>query len=437
MYKKLLSLFLCALLCLSGAHATGDAAPAAPAPVTGLAEPVPDIIAPRAALLCAETGQLLLGKDAESPAPPASITKIMTALLVLENCPDLTAATTVSEVAVHSIERGSTHIALDTGEVVTIRDMLGALLVESANDAANVLAEYVGGSLEGFAAMMNEKAAALGCTGTHFANAHGLDDPAHYVTAHDMARITAAAVQYPAFAEYAGASTFTIPVTNKQDEERVFYTKQNMLRKSSKWYDPEVIAGKNGWTTNAHQTLVTVKRHGGVTLIAVVMGESQKADCLADTAAMFEYGFNELHRVELPTDAQAKAAAKTYENTDVDALRAQAVLLPKDKKAADVTLACSGDAAHPSLTASLGGETLTTIPLTLMTAGAPGGEPGDDGGAVPASANAEGGFSILKIAGIAAGVVVALLLILILYRTYRVRRQRRRIRAMRNRNRRY
>lgn len=439
-HKKLLSALLCVLLCFTAASAVQDTAPNQSAPLaataSGLAEPPPAVIAPRAALYCAETGQLLLDKNAESSAPPASITKVMTALLVLEHVPDLSATTTVSYDAVHSIEPGSTHIALDTGEVVTIGDMLAALLIESANDAANVLAEYVGGSLQGFADMMNEKAAALGCTGTHFANAHGLDNPDHYVTAHDMARITAAAVQYPDFMKYAGATTYTMPVTNKQKETRIWATKQNMLRQNSKWYDPDVIAGKNGWTTGAHQTLVTVKRKGGITLVAVVMGETQKADCLTDTATMFAYGYDRLHSVKLSASRQSEAAAAGFASADVDALRAQTVLLPLDKTASDVTLACTGGEQSPALTASLDGKTLLTIPLSLMTAGAPETDRSEDAVSTEVSVDRHAVKPAL-LAGGAFGLIALGLVSLVLYRMHRVHRQRRRIRALRSRNRRY
>lgn len=439
--SKLLCLLLCALFCISGVSATqpaADAPAAAPqAPVTGLAQPVPEIHAPRAALVCAETGQLLLGKDAESPAPPASITKIMTALLVLAHCEDMQEELTVSENAVHSIERDSTHIALDTGEVVTVGDMLAALLIMSANDAANVLAERVGGSLEGFAELMNQKAQELGCTGTHFMNAHGLDDPEHYVTAHDMGRITAAALKYEGFAEYAGAATYTMPATNKQAEPRAWFTKQNMLRASSKWYDTEVIAGKNGWTSNAHTTLVTVKRHEGITLIAVVMGatgDTPKADTLADTYAMFEYGFNQFHAVDIPADKQASVALAEYENADVDVLQTQTVLVPAGKKLSDISLSCAGEEGAPAIIASVDGEALSAIPLTLMTQGAPGDDPSLAGeGDGPAAQKPDGGMSPLTIAAIAAGAVAAVFVGLVLYRTCRVRRQRKRVRAMRRR----
>lgn len=434
-FKKFLCAFLCLAFVLPCALAA-EPSPADAAPVEGIAEPVPGIVAPYVALYCPETDQLLLGKNAETAARPASITKIMTALLVLEHVSDLTETTTVSDTAVHSIERNSTHIALDTGEVVTIGDLLAAALVESANDASNVLAEYVAGSLAAFSDMMNEKAAELGCTNTHFSNAHGLDADDHLVSAHDMARITAAALQYPDFIKYAGATTYTMPPTNKQKEPRSWGTKQNMLLKSSKWYDPAVIAGKNGYTLKAHQTLVTVKRQNGITLIAVSMGATDtKANCLKDTASMFAYGYDQLHRVALSAEQQAKEAVSAFSRTDTSALEERTFLLPLDKTLSDLTLSAQGESSDaPVLSVTLGDYAVATIPLT-MRADAPSKTTLQEDPAVPAVSTAKSSPSVLSVLLGILGVIVVIFLVLVLYRNHRIHRQRSRIRAMRMRNR--
>ena len=232
-----------------------------------------EIYAPEALLYCVESGQTLYEKEADKPVPPASVTKLMTALVVLEHEADLSQTTTVSDTAV-DIERDSTNIALVPGEEVTLEDMLYATLMQSANDAANVLAEYVGGTQAGFAQMMNDRAAALGCTGSHFENAHGLDAPGHVMTARDVARILAALLDDPRFLEIAGALVYTMPGTNMQPETRTFYTKQRMLRQNSKFYNEYAIAGKNGYTTGAQHTQCMAARRDGLTFIAVSMGSS-------------------------------------------------------------------------------------------------------------------------------------------------------------------
>ena len=142
-----------------------------------------------ALVMCAETGEVLYEKNGNAPARPASITKLMTALIALENVDDFSQTTTVTETAL-DVEYDSTRIGLLEGEEVTLEDMLAAMVIGSANDASNVLAEAVGGSLDGFVQMMNDLAAKIGCKNTHFANAHGLDDPNHYTTARDLLKMS-------------------------------------------------------------------------------------------------------------------------------------------------------------------------------------------------------------------------------------------------------
>lgn len=447
--KKLLCLLVSVLLCLSGAAAQDASAqdkPYSPCtsetlaamalsnPTTALAAGAPTLGSVSAALLCAENGQFLLEKGGDQKLAPASITKLMTALVVLENASDLSVTATASETAVHSIEPGSTHVAIDTGEVLTLHDLMGAMLVESANDASNVLAEHVGGSLEGFANKMNEKAAALGCSNTHFVNANGLDNAAHYTTAHDMALIAQALTAYPAFFEFAGARSFFIEPTNKQAERREFGTKQNFLNPSSQWYDKDVLGGKNGWTTNAHHTLVTFKRVDDVTLIAVVMCETSKQQALTDTAALFRYGYDQYHAVTLSAQAQSETALTTYPNANIDALHDTIALLPKGDKAKSLALACTGTADAPALTVSDGNAPLFTLPLALLSEGAPSGSATDGERTTVSEQDAHKGLSPFALGSIAVGAAVLLSLTgLLLYRWHRVRRQRRRIRAMRGR----
>ncbi len=258
-----------------------------------------EIYAPEALLYCVESGQTLYEKEADKPVPPASVTKLMTALVVLEHEADLSQTTTVSDTAV-DIERDSTNIALVPGEEVTLEDMLYATLMQSANDAANVLAEYVGGTRAGFAQMMNDRAAALGCTGSHFENAHGLDAPGHVMTARDVARILAALLDDPRFLEIAGALVYTMPATNMQPEARTFYTKQRMLRQNSKFYNEYAIAGKNGYTTGAQHTQCMAARRDGLTFIAVSMGSSGNMYYpWRDMRTLFAYALDDLHPVTI------------------------------------------------------------------------------------------------------------------------------------------
>lgn len=305
--RRLCCLMLTVLLCLSCAAAALEP--------PALRE---EIYGQEVLLYCVESGQTLYEKDADKSVPPASVTKLMTALLVLEHCPDLSVKTTVSDSAI-DIERDSTHIALIPGEEVTLEQMLCATLIQSANDAANVLAEYVGGTQEGFADLMNARAAELGCTGSHFMNAHGLDADGHYMSARDIARITAALLDDPRFVEISGKLVYTMPYTNKQPEERTWYTKQRMLRADSAFYNRYVIAGKNGYTTKAQHTQCTIARKDGMTLIAVSLGSSGNMYYpWRDMRTLLTLGLDSYRLVTL-TGTQTAALAREAGITGVDA----------------------------------------------------------------------------------------------------------------------
>lgn len=325
------------------------------------------ILGAEALLYCVESGQTLYEKNADIPVPPASVTKLMTALIVLEQIDDLSQTTTVSDTAVQ-IERDSTHIALVPGEIVTLQDMLYATLMQSANDAANVLAEAVSGSQKAFAYLMNVRAAELGCTGSHFENAHGLDGPTHRITAHDLARITAALLEQPRFLEVAGAQSYTMPATNKQPAPRTFYTKQYMLRKNSEFYYPYAIAGKNGYTSKAHHTQSTIAHKDGMTLIAVSLGSTGKYNAWHDMRTLFDYGFHSFQTVTLTGTQIAQLAAKIGADVCADDCRPVTISLPIDADIGALSLSHTIDASglrafeltHGSIT-----QTLSIMPYPL------------------------------------------------------------------------
>ncbi len=312
------------------------------------------IFGAQAILYCVESGQTLYEKNADTPARPASVTKLMTALIVLEQVEDLSEPTTVSSTAVQ-IERDSTHIALVPGEVVTLQDMLYAVLMQSANDASNVLAEAVAGSQAEFVQMMNARAAELGCTGTHFENAHGLDGDTHLMTARDLVKITEALLHHPRFLQIAGAQSYTIPPTNKHAEPRTFYTKQRMLRKDSPFYDPYAIAGKNGYTTKAHHTQTMVAHKDGMTLIAVTLGASSgKHSAWHDIRALFTYGFGNFHAVTLDGEDIARLAGQVCKQHET----------PPDLPPVTVIVPSQFDKKALSFSPAVNEETLRTIQLT-------------------------------------------------------------------------
>lgn len=273
-----------------------------------------EIQAEVAVLMDGDTGQVLYSKDAERKMYPASITKILTGLLVLESLePDHTL--TASGIAVDIPYWGSSAY-LEEGETLTVDEAMYAMMLRSGNDAANVLAEEVGGSLSGFSTLMNERAAGLGAMDTHFTNPHGLPDRRHYTTAYDMAVITQAAIGTPGFMQYFGGVTYTMSATNLFGE-RMFTNTHKMLRENLAQYSADVVGGKTGYTMAAENTLVTMAQRDGRTLICVV----QKSDTIyADTAELLDLGFEryqpytyELHNtasIEVPVISETGAAGK-------------------------------------------------------------------------------------------------------------------------------
>lgn len=193
----------------------------------------PALSSPTACLMDADSGQILYQKSAQTELPMASITKVMTALLVIENG-DLSASTTATAEAINSVDLESTRIGFEPNEQLTVDELMYSMLVYSANDAANILAVYTAGDLQTFVNQMNEKAKELGCTHTHFANPNGLDTDGHYSCAEDMARITRAANQHPEFSKYSSTVSYVLPADNLIGPGWEIRTKVNMIKKKTR-----------------------------------------------------------------------------------------------------------------------------------------------------------------------------------------------------------
>lgn len=241
-----------------------------------------------------ETGTIVYEKAGKEAHYPASITKVMTALVALENS-RLDEKVTFSYKAIHTIEKGSSSIARDVDEVMTMEECIYGLLLESANECGNAIAEHVGGSVEGFVDMMNKKAKELGCVNTHFANPHGLHDPDHYTCAYDMALISRAAYKNPSFALITGTKSYTIPPTNKHEDPTYLNNHHAMLNyyRTNQYLYDYCVGGKTGYTSDALGTLVTYAKKDGITLICVTMcGAGQVY--YTDTRALYDFYFNNL-----------------------------------------------------------------------------------------------------------------------------------------------
>ena len=269
-----------------------------------------------AVVMEASTGTILYEKHSNKAYYPASITKIMTAMLAIEYG-NLSDTITFSEGAVYNTEGSS--ILRDVGEELSLKDCLYALMLESANDCAYAIAEYIAGDIESFADMMNEKAEELGCTNTHFTNPHGLPDDDHYTCAKDMALIAQAAYENEVFRALCGTKEYILPKTNKHDE-LVMHNHHQMLYPLKTWaylYD-YCVGGKTGYTTVANNTLVTYAEKDGVTLICVVMNSITPAHYL-DTTKLFDYYFENyklINAAEYEEKTRKTVSSGTFEENE-------------------------------------------------------------------------------------------------------------------------
>lgn len=264
------------------------------------------ITAASAIVMDVDTGTILYQKKMDTKHYPASITKIMTTLLALENS-SMDEIVTYSAEDVYGIERGSSNISIEVDEQLTMEQSLYGIMLESANEACLGVARHVGGTKEQFVEMMNEKAAQLGCVNTHFANPNGLHDDEHYTTCHDMALIAQAAFQNEMFRTITGTKAYTIPKTNKKKVARDYIKNHHQMLNPytyRQYYYPDCIGGKTGYTTKAESTLVTYAKRNDMTLVCVVMkAKSPKQDRqhneYTDTALLLDYCFEHFQSVDM------------------------------------------------------------------------------------------------------------------------------------------
>ena len=247
----------------------------------------PELASETAALYDATTGQFLFAKDADKAMAPASMTKLMTALLVVEHL-KLEDTITFSESATTNLESGAATAGLVAGDKLTVKDALYALLLKSACEVANGLGEAVSGSQAQFAALMNQKAKELGATNTNFENASGLNGENHYTTAHDMALIAKAALDNETIRTILQTTKYTLPASQKRSE-LVIQNGNKMVNKANSQHYEGFIGGKTGYTSKAGNTLATGVQKNGHELISVVMKSSQKQ--YEDTKKLMDYGY--------------------------------------------------------------------------------------------------------------------------------------------------
>ena len=256
----------------------------------------PLITAEGAILMDADNGAILYQKNMDTPYFPASITKIMTCLLAVENC-SLSETVTMSKEAVFGIDRKSSNVGLDVGQAIPMEEAILCVMLASANEAASAIAEHVSGSIDEFVKLMNERAKELGCTNTHFANANGLPNEDHYISPHDMALIAKAFNENDTCRRLASMRTYDVAVTATQPDEIHLLNHHKMYPGLAYEYAP-VVWGKTGYTIAAGATLVTVAEDDGLSLICVVMKDESEKN-YTDTRTLFDFGFGSYTRLNI------------------------------------------------------------------------------------------------------------------------------------------
>lgn len=248
-----------------------------------------DINSGAGCLMDADTGAVLYNKNMYEKMYPASTTKVMTALIALENAA-LDEIVIFTETGVAEAYSGSSNLYTQVGEEFTMEDCLYALMLKSANDFASQIAEHVGGSVEAFCQMMNAKAESLGCVNTHFNNAHGMPDENHYTCAYDMALIMREAIKNETFRKVIATENYVIPATAITAQRNV--SSHNGLIMPGEYYYEDCLGGKTGYTDSAMNTFVSAAERNGVTLIEATMYSPTSVDSFINAKTLYEYGFN-------------------------------------------------------------------------------------------------------------------------------------------------
>ena len=315
----------------------------------------PNILAEHVLLMDANHDEVLYEKAADEKAYPASITKVMTALLVFEAIDrgELTLDTVVTPTSAitYDLSADGSSLGIKPGEQMTVNNLLHCMLIASANEACNILAEAVCGDISTFIERMNTRAQELGCTGTHFSNAHGLHQNDHYTTAHDIYLFVKAAMEYKVFREIVDTERYTVPATNLS-EERTFYT-TNALISNWKYIGytySNAIGIKTGHTPEAGQCLVAAAVDGDDYLISVVLGAQvvTRADGTTDqqsfseTKRLFQWGFDNFERRTILDGQSLMREVKVAYSPDKDYVVVQPAgaleyTLPKDVAEEDFT----------------------------------------------------------------------------------------------------
>ena len=275
---------------------------------TGMVENVltasePTINSQAGILIELNSGNVLFSKNASEKMYPASTTKIMTAILALEKC-DLSEKATVSKNAIKLVPSGYTNAKLVAGEEMSIEDLLYGLMLNSANEAANVIAEHISGSIEEFSKLMTEKAKELGCTNTNFVNANGMHDENHYTTAEDLAKIAIYCMKNEEFRKIVSTVEYKLPATNVYTkDDRIMKNTNLLINPTSQYYYKYAIGVKTGFTTQAGNCLVSFAEKDGTEVVCITLKAGSTTDNssfrFADSKSLLEYGLDQFSNTDI------------------------------------------------------------------------------------------------------------------------------------------
>lgn len=350
------------------------------------ADTPPELQAQSAYLKDRTTGTVLLNINSGDRRYPASTTKVMTALLVLENA-KLDDTVTIAEEDFTALDENSMTAGLEVGETLTVQDMLACLLLPSANECAYALARHVSGSVDSFVELMNTRAKELGCKNTNFVNPCGLHDDNHYTTAYDLSLIFDAALQLPDFVEIAGSTTWELPATNMQ-EARTIESTDELANANGPVYVEGVQAAKTGYTEAAGRCLVAAAAQSDMNLMGVVLGApntdsgSGVTASFVDMYTMFMWGFEAWQSGAVISEGADLGTAPVAQSSDGDevglvALEAFNATVPIDTKTSDLTITptwkeeltapISATQELGTVTVSLDGQELGTVKVGAAT----------------------------------------------------------------------
>ncbi|MFI3213471.1 MAG: D-alanyl-D-alanine carboxypeptidase family protein [Eubacteriales bacterium] len=341
----------------------------------------PEVNASAAILMDINTGTILYGKNIHDQLYPASITKILTAYIAMQES-DMDEMVTFSSEAVYSINwREDANMGIKVGEIITMEQALYGVLVGSANEAAYAVGEHISGSMDDFVTLMNETATELGCLNSNFMNPNGIHDDYHYTTAYDMAMIGKAFFSNELLCNMSSTTSYQVPYSETQsNEELIVWAKSSLLPGKTYAYD-YLVGTKTGYTSESNQTLVSCAENNGMKLVCVIL-DDESPNQFTDTINLFEWGFNHFQTLNISDlDTQYNITSTSFFSSNSEDLFGNSepileisdsdyIILPNDASFENTLSSISYDTENEDAVASINftyaDTSVGSIPITLV-----------------------------------------------------------------------